>query len=135
MNSATPTARPLGGPLGLGLLAALATSIVWAVLSAVIGLHLGLLVVAAIGGWLIGSALKPAGPRARWVTGAIAVDAWILGAVLDFVLSQALLPDAATSLSSRLTLTGFADYTLGTFDIVQAAAIAILVVVAWRSAR
>jgi len=122
-------------PIAYGVVAALVTAMVWAFLSAVLGLHVGLVVIGAFGGWIIGSAVQPAGPNRRALAGALAALAWLVGSVLDFAISQALLPGASTPLASRLTLTAYFDYTASTFDIIQAAAIAILVFVAWRSAR
>jgi hypothetical protein len=129
----SPTRR--GRVLALGSTAALATGAAWAALSAILDLHLGLLVVAAFGGWLIGSAVKPIGRRAhRWAVGLAALAA-LLGLVGDFVLSQLLLPAASTPIGDRLTLGAFFDYLGGTFDIIAALAIALLLLVAWRSAR
>ena len=129
----SPTRR--GRALAFGTLAAVGTGAAWAVLSAVFDLHLGLLVVAAFGGWLIGSAVKPTGDRARrWAIG-LAMLATVVGSVGDFVLSQALLPEASTPLIERLSLGSYIDYLSGTFDVVVALAFVVLVVVAWRSAR
>jgi hypothetical protein len=129
----SPTRR--GRVLALGSIAALATGAAWAGLSAILDLHLGLLVVAAFGGWLIGSAVKPIGRRARRWAVVLAGVAALLGLVGDYVLSQLLLPAAATPIADRLSLSGFVDYLGGTLDIIAALAIAILVIVAWRSAR
>jgi hypothetical protein len=129
----SPTRR--GRVLARGSIAAVATGAGWAILSAALDLHLGLLVVAAFGGWLIGSAVKPIGSQAkRWAVGLAALAA-LLGIVGDFVLSQLLLPAASTPIADRLTVGAFLDYLGGTFDIVAALAIALLFVVAWRSAR
>lgn len=131
MDSATSRRRAMS----IGIAAALGTAVVWAVLSAVLGFHLGLLVVAAFGGWIIGSSVQSTGELRRRLATTLAVIAWLVGSILDFVLSQVLLPAATKPLSERLSITGYVDYTVGTFDIVQAAAVAILVIVAWRSAR
>lgn len=122
-------------PLALAMGVALATSVVWAVLSAVFNFHLGLLVVAAFAGWIIGSTLQPAGPRRRILAVVVAAAAWLVGSVVDFTLSQISLPDAATPLAARLTAERYLDYTAATFDVISTAAIEILFVVAWRSAR
>jgi predicted permease len=122
-------------PIAYGVVAALATGAVWALLSAALGFHLGLLVLAAFGGWIIGSAVKSAGPKRRALAAILGAVAWFVGSVLDFVVSQAILPGAATSLATRVTAGAYLDYTSAQFDIIQIAAIAILVVVSWRSAR
>jgi hypothetical protein len=124
-----------GRALAFGTLLALGTGAVWAVLSAVFDLHLGLLVVAAFGGWLIGSAVKPIGKGARrWAIG-LALLATVIGSVGDFVLSQALLPEASTPLLQRVSLGSYLDYLAGTFDPIVALAVVVLVILAWRSAR
>src|SRR5262249_3799167 len=97
----SPTRR--GRALAWGAIAAIGTGGAWAVLSAVLGLHLGLLVVAAFGGWLIGLAVRPVRGRAqRWAI-LLAVAAAVVGSVGDFVLSQLLLPQASTPLAERLS--------------------------------
>ena len=129
----SPTRR--GRALAFGMAAALTTGVAWAVLSAVLGFHLGLLVVAAFGGWLIGSSVREAGNRAQLWAIVFALFAWLVGSVLDFVISQLLLPESAVAPAERLALARYFDYLAGTFDVIQALAIAILVLVAWRSAR
>jgi hypothetical protein len=129
-----PTRRR-GRALALGLAAALGTGLAWALLSAVLGLHIGLVVVAAFGGWLIGGSVRSSGPGAQaWAIG-LALLAWLVGSVLEFVIAQLLLPAASTPPAARLTISGYLDYLAGTFDIIAALAIALLVFVAWRSAR
>ena len=131
--------RPTGGLVGRaalsGLVAAAAVGLIWAVLAVVLDFHLGLLVVAGVGGWLIGVAVARVRPGAWPVAVGSALVAWLIAAALSYLLSQLLLPQAVTPLAERLSLAGLLDYTTQTFDLVQAAAIAILVVVAWRSAR
>ena len=131
MESAPSPSRPLV----YAICGAVAVGIVWAVLSAVLDRHIGLLVVAAFGGWLIGSALRPVGQRRSRLALAIASSAWVIGSVLDFVLSQVLLPNSTTPLGDRLAIGRYIDYTTATFDLVQALAIVILLVISWRSAR
>lgn len=129
------SASSSGRPVLYAIAGAVAVGIVWAVLSAVLDLHIGLLVVAAFGGWLIGSALRPVGQRRSRLALAIAAGAWVIGSVLDFVLSQVLLPNSTTPLGDRLAIGRYIDFTAATFDLVQALAIVILLVTAWRSAR
>jgi len=124
-----------GRVLALGAIAAIGTGAAWAALSAILDLHLGLLVVAAFGGWLIGSAVKPVGAAARRWAVVLAALAALIGLVGDFLLSQMLLPAASTPIAERLSLGAFLDYLGGTFDIIAAVAIAVMVLVAWRSAR
>jgi hypothetical protein len=129
-----PTRRR-GRALALGLAAALGTGAAWALLSAVLGLHIGLIVLAAFGGWLIGSSVRSAVPRAQAWAVVLALAAWLVGSVLEFVIAQLLLPAASTPPADRLTISNYLDFLGGTFDIIEALAIALLVLVAWRSAR
>lgn len=118
-----------------GLAAAVAVGLAWAGLSVVLDVHLGLLVVAAVGGWIVGAAVARAALGAWPIAVASAGLAWLIGAALSYLLSQLLLPQAVTPLAERLSLAGLLDYTTQTFDLVQAVALAILLVEAWRSAR
>jgi hypothetical protein len=122
-------------PIATAIFAAVVTGLFRAVLSAWVGLYFGLLVVAAFGGWIIGTALQTAGPRRRALAAVLGVFAWLVGSVLDFVFSQVILPNATTPLAERLAPGAYLAYASATFDLVQVGAIAILVVVAWRSAR
>jgi hypothetical protein len=122
-------------PIGNGLLVALGTALVWAFLSAGLGFHPGLLVVAAFGGWLIGASVRPIGAGSWRIAVVLAVATWVLASILDFAFSQILLPGAVTPLASRLTPGAYLDYLSGTFDVIAAISIALLVLVAWRSAR
>ena len=132
---------------GLGVLAGLAMAVLYAVAAEGLGLTFGLLAVGFFGGWAIGGAVAHgawsgsahAPVRALQVGAAvIAVLAWLLGLFLAYVVSQALLPEAATPLLERVTLSGFYDYVAGTFDFVRLVHLVSLLaaaLMAWRSAR
>ena len=61
--------------------------------------------------------------------------AGLAGSSRPLVIAQLLLPAASSPLVERVTISGYFDYLAGTFDIIEALAIALLVLVAWRSAR
>ena len=119
--------------LAVGILAALATAIVYALAAEIVQLTFGLIVVAAVSGCVIGSAVK----QRRRLAVALAVGAWMVGILLAFLVSQAVLPQAATPLADRLTLTGLIDYLNGLdiMKLVHPLALAALVFMAWRAAR
>jgi len=129
-----------------GIVAALGTALVYGVLSEPFEFSLGLLVIGFVGGWLIGNGIAYGVWSAkehetirvlRWIAVALAAIAWVGALVIAFVISQALLPQAVTPLSERVTLSGFVDYFLG-LDIVRfihVISLALLASMAWRGAR
>jgi hypothetical protein len=131
----------------LGVLAGLAVAVAYGLAAELLGLTFSLPVVGLVGGWVIGTAVAY-GTWAdrehlpiRFVRGSAAVvgvGAWLVGLIVAYVVSQALIPQATTPLLDRLSLAGFLDYLLGTFDFVRLlhlVALALLAFVAWRSAR
>ena len=132
---------------GLGALAGAATALAYAALAEGLGLTFGLLAVGFFGGMLIGSTVA----RGAWrdqdhqtvhsVQGgalAIALLAWACGVILAFVVSQALLPQAATPLLERLSLDNSVRYFFGLDGVIQLvhlASLAAMAVMAWRGAR
>jgi hypothetical protein len=133
--------------LGLGLLGGLSFAIVYGLSAEVLGLQWGLLVVALVGGWFIGTAVAYGAwaeaehlPVRALRIGAVLCGSlgWLLGLVVAYVVSQALIPQAATALLERLSLGGYLDYLDGMFDyvrLIHALAVALLAVMAWRAAR
>jgi hypothetical protein len=131
----------------LGLLVALVVAVLYAVAAEVLGLTFGLLAVGFFGGWAIGGAVAYGAWSGRLhvrvnslQVGAavIAGLGWLLGLVLAYAVSQALLPEATTGFLERVTLSGFAAYLSGTFDAVGLIHVVSLVAaafMAWRGAR
>ena len=128
------------------IVAAIVTTVVYGVLSEPFEFSLGLLVIGFVGGWLIGNGIAYGSWSGRehqtlkalqWTAVVLAVIAWVGALFLAFVISQALLPQAATPLSERVTVGGFVDYFLG-LDIVRfihVIALALMALMAWRGAR
>jgi hypothetical protein len=133
--------------LFLGVLAGLAVAVAYGLAAELLGLTFSLPVVGLIGGWVIGTAVAYGawGERAhlpnRLMRASAAVagaGAWLMGLVVAYIVSQALIPQATNALLERLSLNGLFDYVFGTFDFVRLlhlVALALLAVVAWRAAR
>ena len=106
----------------------------------------GLPIVGLIGGWLIGTAvaygawgeidhLPHRGLRLGAV--ALAVEGWVLGLILSYILSQVFIPQASTPLTDRLSLGGFFDYFLALdfARFLHLLALPAVAFMAWRAAR
>ena len=124
-------------------LAAIGVSLIYGLLWA-IELHLGLIAVAVMGGWLIGGAASYGAWRGslhipslwlRVLAAALGGAAWLGGAVVSYVVAQVVFPDPATPFLERLSFGGFAEYLGSVFDFVHGIAVAALAFFAWRSAR
>jgi len=132
--------------LALGALAAVVIGVVYGLSAELFGLTFGLPVVALIGGWIIGTTVAYGAwgesvhePLRALRRGAVvlAVVAWLLGLVVAYVVSQAFIPQATTSLAERLSMGGFLDYILG-LDLVRfihLLSLAFVAFMAWRAAR
>jgi hypothetical protein len=125
-------------------LATIGVAVVYGLLWSVIQLHLGLIAVAVMGGWIIGGAVARGAwrkerhfpdIRLRAMAAAFGLLAWIGGAAVGYVLGQVLLPEAVTPVTARISFGGFADYLVGVYDLVHGIALATLVYFSWRSAR
>lgn len=132
---------------GLGAAAGVAIAVAYGAGAEVFGLTWGLLGVGLLGGIAIGAAVaRGAGAnrpvpatRARQVGAAlIALGAWLIGLIAAFVISQALLPQAATPLLERLSVSRFADYFGGldsSIRFIHGGSLAIMAFMGWRGAR
>ncbi len=133
--------------MGLGILAALAIALTYGVGAEILGITWGLLIVGLFGGWVVGAAVRwgawrdePHAPnrRSQWVGLTLAVVAWVLGLAAAYFISQALIPEASTTLAERLSVDGFVSYFGGLFDFlrfVHLTSLALLAFMAWRTAR
>ena len=116
-----------------GLLVALGFAVAYGLAAEVLGFTFGLIVVALVGGFVTGAAVKPR----RRIGVALAVGAVIVGIVLAYVVSQALLPQASTPFSERVSVSGFTNYFSGldVMRFVHLLDIALAALTAWRGAR
>jgi hypothetical protein len=132
--------------LGLGWLAAAAFAVVYALSAELVGLTFGLPIIGLIGGWAIGTVVAWGGwgeyehrPNRGLRVGAasLAVEGWVLGLILSYILSQAFIPQASTPLSDRLSLSGFFDYysSLDFAWLLHLLALPAVAFTAWRAAR
>jgi hypothetical protein len=116
--------------LAAGLIAALA----WAVLRSVLDITIGSLVVAAVGGWAIGSSLRRAGSGVL-PTLVLAVAAWLFGLLLAWLVAMAILPESTRSLAERLAATPFLEWLVPQVGIVEVGALVTWVVAAVLAVR
>ena len=132
--------------LGLGWLAAAGFAVVYALAAELVGLTFGLPIIGLIGGWIIGTAVAYGGwgehehlPHRGLRIGALslAVEGWLLGLILSYILSQALIPQASTPLADRLSLGGFFDYflSLDFARFLHLLALPAATFMAWRAAK
>lgn len=128
----------------VGLTAALVTALAMGLLAAIFDVDLGLLAIAAVGGWAIGVAvawgwwgfglhpLRAGPPRLAAALGGLA---WLGGSVVDYLLSLAILPASTRSFPERVAQQPFGDYLGQQISLLDGLEVVLLVVVAWRSAR
>lgn len=127
-----------------GIIAALVAGLAAGIMAAIFDVGLGLLVVAAVSGWAVGVAVVWGAwgfglhPQ-RWNVSALAAGfgaaAWLIGSLVEWFLSRALLPGSTQSLFDRLTQTSFPTYLGEQLSIQDAVELLILAALAWRSAR
>jgi hypothetical protein len=137
-------ARSLGLATAAGLGVAAVVAVVLGILSAVFDLTAGLLAAAGLGGWLIGVVVRapsvevdPASQRGKraLVAAACGAFAWLGGLVASWLVSMVILQGSTRSFTDRLAATPFLDWVgpqLGLLDLLD---LALLVGVAWRTAR
>lgn len=135
-----------GRGVAFGLAAAVAVAITYGILAGAIELTLGLIVVALVGGWVVGNAVAygtwrgavhDRNPSLQRLAVVLSIAAWVGALSVAYVISQALFPQATTPLSGRLSVAGFFDYVTG-LDIVRfihLIALAAMALIAWRGAR
>ena len=132
--------------LGLGWLAAAGFAVVYALAAELVGLTFGLPIIGLIGGWVIGMAVAHGGwgehehlPHRGLRIGAVslAVEGWLLGLIVSYILSQAFIPQASTPLSDRLSVNGFFDYflSLDFARFLHLLALPAVAFMAWRTAK
>ncbi len=127
--------RPASLPTALleAALVALISAIVWAFFKGVLEFP-GALIVAVIGGWLIGEVLWSV--RANPVIAAvIAALAWLVGLVLTWVLAMALLQESTRTFLERLQSTPFLDWLGPQFGWLEIGGLVLYVVAALFGAR
>jgi hypothetical protein len=134
----------LGDALVFGLGAAAATVIVSALLRDILDVSFGLLVIAGVGGWLVGAGIRWGAwagrpHRGSAVLGVIGVVfgglCWLLGLVAAWLLSMAILTGSSRSFTDRLAATPFVDWLSPQLDPLDYVQLLLLVSIAWYVAR
>ena len=82
----------------------------WSVLRGILDLSVGLLVVAAVGGWVIGAILRRH-PRGNLLAASLGFAAWLASLMLTWLVTRLTLPNSSLDLAERLQQTTFLDYT------------------------
>lgn len=105
---------------GAGLLAAVG----WAILRSVFDVTVGSLVVAGLGGWGIGAALRrtAASPVVALL---VSVGAWLAALLFAWFLAMAVLPASDRSLAERLAATPFTDWLAPQLGIIEIGALVV----------
>ena len=116
----------------------------WLAFEGVLGLDWGMVVVAAVGGWAIGSLVgsgawsgipHPSSGRIRLFAGVLAGSAWLGGQIVVYLWTRVTLPESGLDLGSRIAATPFTAYLGGIIGPLDALEIVLLVTTAWWAAR
>lgn len=126
--------RSLGAAIAeaaaIGLLSALA----WTLLKGILELGIGLLVVAAFGGWTIGAVLGQV-RSSPLLALALAAVVWLAGLVGTWLLAMAILPASTRSFPERLAATPFTDWLSPQFGLIEVAGLVVYLIAAGYGAR
>lgn len=137
---ATHAGRAVAGGVAGGAAAAL----LWVVIGGILDLDAGLVVVAVVGGWLVGggTALGAWGRAAAhrtgripWLAAALALLVWVAGTFLLYLYAEVTLPASSLTLADRLASTPFTDWLAPQFLPLGPLEIVLLAGVSWWSAR
>ena len=133
-----------GRAVALGTLAWVAVILGWLVLAGALGLDWGMIVVAAVGGWMVGTLVR----SGAWSGGAhhpslslrlfaavLAASTWLGGQFLVYLWTRVTLPASGLDLGGRIAATPFGDYLGGVIGPLDALEIVLLAAIAWLSAR
>lgn len=133
-------ARALLLGAGTGLLVALAA----ALLRSVLDVTVGLLALAAVGGWAVGAAVRQGawGGMAHRASAApeaigclLGAAAWVASLVLAWVVAMAILPGSARTLPERLVATPFLDWLGPQAGLADLACVGLAAFLGWFGAR
>lgn len=138
---ATRAGRAIVGGLAGGAVAAL----LWLLIGGILDLDAGLVVVAIVGGWLVGggtalgawgrtTAMHATG-RMPWLAAALAVLTWLAGTIALYLYAEITLPASSLTLADRLASTPFTDWLAPQFLPLGPLEILLLAGVSWWSAR
>lgn len=112
--------------IALAIAMALVAALAWALLRSVLELGIGLLAVAALGGWIVGATLKQMHNAALLAVG-IAAGGWFVGLLLTWLVSMAILPGSSRTFLGRVEGTPFLDWLSPQFGLLEVAALVVWV--------
>jgi hypothetical protein len=127
-----------------GAPAALLTAVLAAAFNAGLNLLVGVAVVAALGGWLIGRAVRlgawsgrahVSSPLPLVLAVLLALAAWLAGEFLAYLLSLAALPDSVRTFPERIANLPFLDWLSPQFGPLEIVSLFLLGGLAWFSSR
>jgi hypothetical protein len=127
-----------------GLGAAAFFALLWFLFAGALGIEYGALVVAVVGGWAVGTAVAYGAwgerghapvPALRATAVAFALGGWLAGSVLDWLWTQASLPESTQPLADRLAQTPFPDWLSGQLSVLTALQVGLLAIFSWRASR
>jgi hypothetical protein len=138
-------ARPrLGRGVAYGSVVGTVLAFSWVVPATIFDISVGLVVLAAVLGWLIGVAVRlgawhgvaPERSAALGLAAAtLAVAAWLLGTFLDYLVSLVLLPASAVDLGQRMVNEPFLAWLEPQLVPLKIVEVVLAGLVGWRSAR
>lgn len=127
-----------------GAVAALLTAVLAAAFNAGLNLQVGVAVVAALGGWLIGRTVRVGAwsgrahvpsPAPLVLAVLLALAAWLVGELLAYLLSLAALPDSVRTFPERIANLPFLDWLSPQFGPLEIVSLFLLGGLAWFSSR
>jgi len=129
------TPRSIALAVLLAFAAALGAASAWAIMRGLLELGPGSLVVAALGGWAIGAAVRLAhGPPL--LAALLASAAWLAGLLLTWLLAMAILPGSTRTFAERVAGTPFLDWLSPQLGVLEAAALLLYMgVAAWTASH
>lgn len=119
-------------------------ALVYGILADPFGLSWGLIVVALIGGAVVGASVAYGAwsghehetrRSLRWIAAACALLAWLAASGIGYVGSQIFFQGATTPLADRVSLAGFVEYFGGIVISPTIFGLAAMAFMAWRGAR
>jgi hypothetical protein len=107
---------------GEAVLVVIVAALAWGVLKGILEIGIGLVPIALLGGWLIGTILRSVS-HALPLAMTMAALAWLGGLLCTWLLAMAILPGSSRSFLERLEGTPFLDWLSPQFGIIEVVAL------------
>ena len=139
----TPAPPSVARAAAAGALSAATLALAWGLAEGELGLDIGLLVLAAFGGWLVGASVRWGAWRGRdrrRVTGlralaaTLAILVWPVAQAAAWVATRATLPESSLDLAGRLASTPYLTFVGDTVGPAALAEVFLLGLIAWLAA-